>query len=213
MDMVTLILTDILLSIVAIAIEIKYMEKRFGKKPEKKTAVFDLLLALAVNTFSVFLFESYGYDPIRIVTCMIMTSSLIIIARCDKEEQIIPNVILLFLVSVRIADILLVTVSNNECLKTELLSSLGGVLSSAIVLIIAKLIQKGAIGMGDIKLFVTIGFYLGSSYILPVMLVSLVAAMIRGLIGMATKKMKKDDTFSLGPYIAAGTMCVMLLGM
>ena len=170
-------------------------------------------MILIINILSVFLFGSYGYSSVRIVLSMILVAALVIISRCDIEKQIIPNVILGFLIVARIAEIAITVLTGTSDLKTMLLSSLGGVLSSAMVLIAAKLIQKGAIGMGDIKHFVTLGFYLGSSSILPVMLISMVAAMIRGIVGIATKKMSKNDTFSLGPYIAAGTMTVMLLGI
>ena len=213
MSTIIISIVGMLIGVLATAVETIYMKKRFGERPERKKLVFDVSAAIIINLLCVFIFNSYGYNSVRIVLSMILSSALVIISRCDIEKKIIPNVFLIFLVVIRIAEIVITVFFGMSDLKTVLLSSIGGVISSAAVLLTAKLIQKGAIGMGDIKLFITIGFYLGSSSILPVMLISMVAAMIRGIIGLATKKMSKNDTFSLGPYITAGTMCVMLLGI
>ena len=67
--------------------------------------------------------------------------------------------------------------------------------------------------MGDIKLFAVIGFFVGNKTILWLMMMSFLIAMVSGLIKVAKKELSIKDAVSFGPYITAGSLLIMLMGV
>ena len=93
------------------------------------------------------------------------------------------------------------------------LSSVLGIVYGSVIFLVIRLFSKDSIGMGDIKLFSVIGFYIGSTAILPAMFITSIFALVYGVVMIARKAISKKDTMSFGPFIAAGTIVTMILGI
>lgn len=188
----------------------KYYEKRFGKTWDKMK---NYLKATVMCGAGGGLFSVYGYSVTTITGYIILVSALLVISRIDKIEMIIPNVILIALVAVRTLLLGIELITNTESAMFIFLSSVMGVFYGAVIFLVARLFGKNGIGMGDIKLFAVIGYFVGNTVILPLMLVSLLVAMVSGLVQVARKKLTLKDSVSFGPYITAGSLLVMFMGV
>jgi leader peptidase (prepilin peptidase)/N-methyltransferase len=93
----------------------------------------------------------------------------------------------------------------------------GIVTGSGILLLIAfvaMIIYKSddAMGMGDVKLFAPIGFFLGWKLCLAALFVSILLAGTISLLLMIIGKKGRKDTIPYGPFIVSGTYIIMLFG-
>jgi len=94
---------------------------------------------------------------------------------------------------------------------------LGAVSSSGILFLIAvigSLIYKSddAMGMGDIKIFMPIGLFLGWRMCLLALILSIIAGGICGAFLIATGKKRKRDTIPFGPFIVFSTFISVMWG-
>ena len=188
----------------------KYYEKRFKKE---LATVKNYVTAVLLCGLGGGLFYLYGYSVTTVLCYMVLTSSLLVIGHIDKKEMIIPNAILLMLLGFRTIAIVIDMLSNREMAFFIVLASVMGMFYGVVVFLLARLFGKEGIGMGDIKLFAVIGFYVGNREILWLMMASLLVAMISGLFKVAKKKLSLKDPISFGPYIATGSILIMFLGV
>ena len=93
---------------------------------------------------------------------------------------------------------------------------LGAVLGGLIVLLIAamgKLIfKKESMGMGDVKLLVAIGVYVGFPGVALSLFFGVFIAAVVIVGGMSLRKLRLGDIIPFGPFIALGTLVYLLWG-
>ena len=98
-------------------------------------------------------------------------------------------------------------------LGSFLLVSVSGAVLGMVILFISNVICKHGMGMGDIKLFGIIGFYVGVGGILFVMFFALLFAAVYSGILLLRKKLRAKDEIPFVPFIFAGTIVTFLLGI
>ena len=79
--------------------------------------------------------------------------------------------------------------------------------------LLADVISKGGIGMGDIKLFAVVGSYMGSGSILAVIFLTVMASAAYSAVMLLFKKVKWKEEIPFAPFILVGTVLTMALGM
>ena len=188
----------------------KYYEKRFNKKWKYKysKAISTVICGLCGGLLCL-----YGYTPANILSYILLSAALLVIGRIDKEEMIIPNDILLILFLFRTAALGIDIFLDKDNAWAIAAVAITGVIYGMIIFLIARIFFKDGIGMGDIKLFAVIGYYVGNKSILWLMLLSFLIAMITSLIKVAKKELSMKDTVSFGPYITLSSILIMLLGV
>lgn len=185
-------------------------KKRFGEilvESLKGYGIPILITALAGIAF-----WRYEYGIMKAIRLLIIVASLYSIAWIDYKKKIIPNEYILLLILIRIGILFAECMMYPEVAGGILFSSLLGAMYGTLIFLSAKLIMRGSIGLGDVKLFGTIGLYIGSSSIFSAMIISLLSAMGYGLAMVAGKRMTMKDTISFGPFIAIGTIITILVG-
>ena len=85
-----------------------------------------------------------------------------------------------------------------------LLSSFSGMLLGGIILLIFRLISRGGLGAGDVKLFALIGFYFGIIPMMNILFYTTFFAAITASFLLITKKAKMKSTLALGPFAFIG---------
>jgi len=100
--------------------------------------------------------------------------------------------------------------------ETWLSMLLGAVSGGAVIWlfsVLGKLIfRKESIGMGDLKLLVMIGVYVGFPDVLLCLFFGMAAGSVIILGGMILRKIKLGDTIPFGPFVAIGTLIFLLRG-
>ena len=83
---------------------------------------------------------------------------------------------------------------------------------SGAIFFLAYVLSRHAVGMGDVKLVAVIGMCLGFGSTYLVMLLSLILSALYGGIQVIRKKKSMKDEIAFGPFLAVGTLIVLLIG-
>jgi len=147
---------------------------------------------------------------IQTLIYIILSSSLIIIAFIDLNEEIVPDVISLpgivagFILSFFVPYISFVN------------SALGVVVGGGIILIIglagSVIFKKEAMGGGDVKLAAMIGAFLGWKYITISLFLGFFLGALVGILLIMMKIKNREDAVPFGPFIVLGSMITLLWG-
>jgi len=128
----------------------------------------------------------------------------------DAKRKIIPNVLIIAGLIFR-AGLYVYEIFFAEGIKDVLVNDLLGFVIGFVFLAVVSIVSKGALGFGDAKLFGIIGILSGVYCTYSTLLMSLILSTIVSVIGIASRKMNRKDSYPFGPYIAAGYIVVILL--
>ncbi len=183
-----------------------------SKKYVRGQTVLIMLLILFTTGFGyvAYLLE---YGPVKIMRYYILAYSLCYLAWMDFKQRIVSNRILLILLAVRAVLFLPEWLLYPGYILDFVLTSLFGALLAMAVLFAGYFIGKKGIGMGDIKLFGVMGWYVGPMPVMAMMFLSLCFAAVYGIIQLLRKKLKKEDEIPFVPFVLAGAVAGALLGV
>ena len=153
-----------------------------------------------------------GSDAIYTLRMSMLSTFLPLVAEIDRRELIIPNRLLLQMLAywgLVMGMYMLRLKAFDLTVLTD--SLLGGLIGASPLLV--RLVSKGGIGMGDIKLFALVGLYVGKEDILRAMFLSLVIALFVMLGRKLRKQLEKKQEISFGPYVAIGTMLMLIMNI
>jgi leader peptidase (prepilin peptidase)/N-methyltransferase len=155
------------------------------------------------------LFLIYGLTP-RMFVYGVLILFLIPISFIDVEKGLILNKLTIpgFILGVG-----LVLGFQIESWLEVLIGALGGGIILLLLGFLGKaLFKKECLGMGDVKLIVMIGVYIGFPEVGISLFLGAIVASIFIVIGMIFKKIKLGDTIPFGPFVAIGTLVYLLWG-
>ncbi len=157
-------------------------------------------LTTAVLIAACFLVFGFTFEA---ATAAFFCTALVVISVTDIERFVIPNRIVL-----PAAAIVLVAQTIRVPSPEWAIAGLG----AALFLLIAALIYPAGMGMGDVKLALLLGFELGRT--VPVaMMIGMIAALVPSVVllarhGSAARKMK----IPFGPFLALGGIVALFVG-
>jgi leader peptidase (prepilin peptidase)/N-methyltransferase len=155
------------------------------------------------------LFAVYGWS-LHFCAFSILALFLIPISFIDLETGFIPDKLTLPAFLMGIIFLVAFQIVNW---KSALIGAVSGGALLLFLMIIGKAIfKKDAMGMGDVKLLVLIGVYVGFPAVFISLFLGSIAAFIIILIGLLTKKQSIGSTIPFGPFIAIGTLSYLLGG-
>lgn len=209
---VAVILLSVYLSAVYLVHEQSGLKKtellRTAIKPCKSHWIM-LAAYVAIAIPTVIVFSMYEYSGTRIIRYLILFCALGFCSYIDVKKRIIPNSVLLWLLLARTGLLVIEIVAAPDLWKVMALRMLLGAAASFVVLWIAALASKGGIGMGDVKLMMLIGYYVGFESILSCITTPMLLFGIFGLTLVALKKIKLKDSLPFAPFIMSGVMLVL----
>ncbi|AWE06089.1 prepilin peptidase [Lysinibacillus sp. 2017] len=141
----------------------------------------------------------------ELLVALLFISLLVIINVSDMAYMLIPNRILLFFFP------LLVIGRILSPLTPWWDSVLGAIIGFSLLLVIG-IISKGGMGGGDIKLFLLIGFVLGTVHTVVTLFFASVIGMIVGGILLVICKRGRKAPMPFGPSIAIAAILVYFYG-
>lgn len=131
------------------------------------------------------------------VSVFVLLILLSAIAYVDKKQMRIPNRLLLVLIVWYPVQLYFMEWKD---------SLLGSVIGGGFFLL-ANLLSKGKVGMGDVKLMTVMGLYLGRRYIGECIFLSLFIAAAYGIGMMAVGKMGRNSCIPYAPFVM-GAICI-----
>lgn len=166
---------------------------------------------LGIGLTAEFCMLSYGLP--KIVRYLILLAAMFGIAWIDWHDRRIPNKILILLLAARGILLCIEWTVYPEYGVSLLLSALLGLLAGGGMFLLAGVISRGGIGMGDIKLFAVTGIYMGSGSILAVIFLAVMASAVYSVVMLLLKKVKLKEEIPFAPFVLIGTVLTMALGM
>jgi prepilin signal peptidase PulO-like enzyme (type II secretory pathway) len=141
----------------------------------------------------------------RLAPGLILCAALVGVTAVDLRYRIIPNRVVLPAAAIGYA--LSVALSPGRWLELLL-----GAVIATLVMFVASIASRGGLGMGDVKLSLMLGAFLGKGVTIAIMGGLLAATLPSiGLLlvhGRGARKM----TLALGPYLALGGVVALLFG-
>jgi len=168
-------------------------------------------LLCGILTLAAWLWFGYSYQTIGVI---VLTYILIPVVLIDLEFHIIPNSII---ATGLLAGLLIQAFSVfSEDYLSWLSFLFGGIIGAGLLLfasIIGKvLFKKESMGMGDIKLALVLGWFLGVQNILVGMFLSFIFAAIIGGGLLLIKGNKPVGVIPFAPYLGLGALTGMYFG-
>ncbi len=140
---------------------------------------------------------------------LVLLATLVLVSEIDLEFRLIPNVIVLPSAAVGLAAMIAI---EPDRWYEWLGASLG---SAAFLLVIALLYERirgmSGLGMGDVKLALCMGAYLGWS-VIPALFIGFVLGAVIGVVVMVRTKGDMKTAIPFGPFLAAGGVIGLFLG-
>lgn len=130
---------------------------------------------------------------------------LVVLAATDLQDRLIPNrIVVPAAVVVLVAQIVFYSGATLEWIVAAL--------AAALFLFIPSLIQRGAIGMGDVKLAFLLGAALGGN-VLPALTLGFVSMLpVAAYMLVREGSAARKKYLPLGPFLAFGAIVVLLSG-
>jgi len=123
----------------------------------------------------------------------------------DIKRRIIPNFVPIILTLIGLIRILH-SLENKEII----FDAIAGLILSTAVCLLCKVISRSGLGMGDVKLIISLGLLLGVSNMSIVLLVTCISSFVFGVIQLILLHKDKDSTFPFAPFITIGIVVWMI---
>lgn len=187
---------------------------------KSKISVRYTLVELLTSALWVAMYLKFGLT-LDFIASVILLSIMLIAAFIDLELHIIPDELVVFGI---ITGAIIATINGLTGIKLRIYEDikwwnplLGAVSASGILLIIAIVgyfIYKtdDAMGLGDVKIYIPIGIYLGWRMALVSLLFSVFIGAIIGITLILFKVRKRKEGMPFGPSIALGVLMTYLVG-
>jgi prepilin signal peptidase PulO-like enzyme (type II secretory pathway) len=134
--------------------------------------------------------------PLQMLMGFVMVTLLVFATVFDFKYMILPD----FSTYILIGIALLMAILGGH-IGPPLLSAAG----ASLFLLFLNLVTKGrGMGMGDVKLAVFMGLFLGWPKILVAMYVAFIAGALVGIIMIILKKLKRKSLIPFGPFLILG---------
>lgn len=178
----------------------------------EKTFIKYSVLYIVLGVLAFFLYSNYCYSVTKTIRYIVVIFLTIAIARIDIKKCIIPNVSVLFLFSFQIILLFIEFFTDRASWTAIIFSSLIGLLIGGVTFLVGYVISRQGMGLGDVKLLSAMGFCLGDTTIVAIIMFSLLMAAIYGIIQLLRKKKKYKDEMPFAPFVAIATTILLLLG-
>lgn len=139
-----------------------------------------------------------------VLSCIVIT---------DMELMVIPNLCSLVLLGGRAITIICEFIWCKEEAAAWLLNSIIALVSSLLLLLLMSKVTRGGLGMGDVKLFSSLGFLCGIRSVCFTLTFALLLCALASAGLLLSRKRQLRDSLPLGPFIWLGYGITVLLSI
>jgi leader peptidase (prepilin peptidase) / N-methyltransferase len=150
-------------------------------------------------------------EPRDLAVLGIYTAALIVLLATDLDQKLLPDAITFPLMAYGLAILVL---DWNPILAGKdlgLVSALGAAIGAPIVLLVTDRLLGGALGMGDVKLSVSLGLVAGISRLVGGFIVASALSAVLLIALIVLRRITLRTAIPFGPILIAGGIVAMLL--
>jgi len=159
----------------------------------------------------------WGLDPL-LPALLVLTWSLVVATAIDLEHRIIPNR-LTFRLPVILLPLVVFAAAMDGAWSDLVRGVIAAIAVPGVMFALSELFRllrgQAGIGMGDIKLAISLGLvlgYLGGLELVVFAYATIISAVLIAVVLLLAGRAKLASRIPFGPYLAAGTMIVILAG-
>lgn len=150
-------------------------------------------------------------DPRDLLVLGIYAAALLVLLATDLDQRLLPDVITLPLIPYALALVLLGWQPLLAGSDMPVVVAVGTGLAFPAILLVTDRVFRGALGMGDVKLAVSLGLMCGASRLLVGFLFASVAVSAVLLVLMAVGRLGRRSTIPFGPILIGAGIVAMLV--
>ncbi|MDR0847208.1 MAG: A24 family peptidase [Lactobacillales bacterium] len=185
-----------------------YLDEPLSRKDYLIIAAMSL--ANAASAYLAILNTETYMDALNVIVASIAVSTIVLI---DKYKFIIPNKIIIAFLITRIVLFVIELFTNNAMANVRsLVTSIVSAVVVVLFMLLVRLIAKGGIGLGDVKVLGAIAFMTGLwNVVFALLFGSVVSCLYVGGMLLA-KKITKKEKIAFGPFIYIGLVISIIVG-
>lgn len=163
------------------------------------------------GAMAIFLHLFYHDTVINIINILLLCSVLWPCAWSDFRVKLIPNSVLLYGLLLRIAMLGAEVFLAPQEVFLDLARS--GVAAAALFIVsfLCKLMAPGAIGFGDVKLLMLMGFFLGTDRVWGCVFFSMLISFVFSAVLLLTRRANMKTEIPYAPFLLLGTVTATFL--
>lgn len=211
------VILSILLAYLGTCFQMSYLkEKEFTLKnvlpAESPYFILSLLCYIVFLILGIVFYPQKEMTYVQMAEAVFFWYGLFLVSWTDLKVRKIPNAVLKFLMIGKLFSIVLLILVDHQSWKIAFLSAFLGLVISGISVLFCKIVSKGQIGAGDVKLYALTGFYLGVAGFINIMIYSIFLAGVFSILTLlfnAVRYRKKlseamKTTIPMAPFIFLG---------
>lgn len=180
----------------------------------KNRTVICCVFAILNTAAAFFLRLYYQRDLVDILITILLSSVLAVCTWYDLNYKIIPNRTLLVGLAARILILVYQIVKVPADIKYLLATTLIGGAGLLVVGFLCRLVNRQSIGMGDIKLLILIGIFLGVDRSYYTVMSMMVILFFYAVFLLVTKRADRKTELPFAPFSLAGLyLAIFLMGV
>lgn len=148
--------------------------------------------------------EVKGWTLLNCVQNLMIWDLMFAAASIDLKVKKIPNKLILLMLGIRALGIVGQIIQCPSLWLNIVLTSVIGMLVGGVIILVCYFISRGGIGVGDLKMFATIGFYFGLPGVLEIMMYALFLACIVSIFLLVSRKAKFKSSIPMAPFVFIG---------
>lgn len=199
---------------VEIEVPVEFNGKYRSEILNRRTITIIMLLLCA--GFSMWCGFTAGEHSASIIGMLKMTLGMCVLSCIfvtDMELMMIPNLCSLVLLGGRILTIVAEFIWMKDEAMAWLLNSLIALVISLLLLLIMAKVTRGGLGMGDVKLFSSLGFLCGVRAVCFTLMFAFLLCALASTGLLLSRKKQLKDSLPLGPFIWLGYGVTVLLSI
>ncbi|MEZ4767590.1 MAG: A24 family peptidase [Caldilineales bacterium] len=142
-------------------------------------------------------------SPAAGVSALVVTAILLCIALVDFQVRRIPNALV-------VALLVWAAVQLVWLGQPAPLAAVVGLLVAGGLFLVLRVVSRGQMGMGDVKLEAALGALLGFPAIMSAMLLGVIAGGLAAAVLLITRRAGRKDPIAYGPWLALGAWIVLV---
>ncbi|MBQ3524403.1 MAG: prepilin peptidase [Clostridia bacterium] len=183
-----------------------------GLKPQGAKQIFVYaLISITIISVALTLDLFYELNIFVVLKRLFFVAVLWSVAIVDMKEYRIPNNLLLIGLVSRVVVLVFELIFNFDMILPIIVNDGVALVFSIIICVACRLLSKGSLGMGDVKLLMLSSIMLGVEGFCYVLFSSVIFSSIVATSLLVFKRKKKKDVIPFAPFILLGTITSLII--